>query len=66
VTDIIAVLNKNAENACNLVLEAVSKMPVARNCKCGSALQHAILTAKDRIPPDTREKLDLLVGKYLV
>ena len=66
VTDIIANLNKNAENACKLVLEAVAKMPERRSCKCGSALKHAILTAPDRIPAETRQKLDLLVGKYLV
>jgi 5'-methylthioadenosine phosphorylase len=66
VTDIIAVLNKNAENACRLVLEAVANMPDARSCKCGSALKHAIITSRDSIPANTREKLDLLVGKYLV
>ena len=66
VTDIIANLNKNAENACALVLEAVANMPAERKCKCGSALKHAILTAPDRVPAATRQKLDLLVGKYFV
>ena len=66
VTDIIAVLNKNAENACKLVQEAVVNLPEARNCKCGSSLKHAIITARGSIPVNTREKLDLLVGKYLV
>lgn len=66
VTDIIANLNQNAGNACRLVLEAVQNMPVERNCKCGSALQHAMLTAPDRVPAATREKLDLIVGKYFV
>ncbi len=66
VTDIIANLNQNAENACKLVLEAVTRMPESRACKCASALRHAILTAPDRIPAAARQKLDLLVGKYLV
>ena len=66
VTDIITVLNLNAENACKLVLQAVSNMPDQRSCKCGSSLRHAMLTARESIPVSTREKLDLLVGKYLV
>lgn len=66
VSDIIANLNRNAENACKLVLEAVKTMPAQRACKCGSALKHAMLTAPDKIPASTREELNLLVGKYLV
>ena len=65
VTDIINNLNKNAENACKLVLDAVANMPAARTCKCGSSLKHAILTARDQVPAATREKLELIVGKYL-
>ena len=65
VTDIIANLVKNAENACKVVLEAVAAMPADRKCKCGSALLHAIITDRKRVPPETRKKLELLVGKYL-
>lgn len=36
-----------------------------RQCACGSALQHALSTESARIPPATRERLDLLIGKYL-
>ncbi len=36
-----------------------------RTCKCGSALAHAILTDRDKIPAATREKLKLILGKYL-
>src|SRR3974390_3650117 len=43
VNDIIAVLNKNAANACRVVAGAVAAMPAARNCKCGSALAHALI-----------------------
>ncbi len=65
VDQIVAVLLKNAENASNVVREAVAAMPKERKCKCGSALAAAILTNKDLIPPATREKLKLIVGKYL-
>jgi len=65
VDQIVAVLLKNAENACNVVREAVAAMPKERTCNCGSALAHAILTDRPKIPPKTRERLKLILGKYL-
>ena len=65
VDQIVAVLGKNAENACKVVRETIANMPKGRGCKCGSALAHAILTDRDKIPAATREKLKLIVGKYL-
>ena len=65
VDQIIAVLHKNAENASKLVAAAVAAMPAERTCKCGSALAHALITDRKTIPPATRAKLELLVGKYL-
>jgi 5'-methylthioadenosine phosphorylase len=66
VSDIIANLVKNAENATRVVATAVAGMPESRTCKCGSALSHAIITDRKMIPEATRKKLDLLIGKYLV
>src|SRR4051794_10243114 len=66
VTDIIANLVKNAENACKVVAEAVIRMPSERTCKCGQALAHALITHKESVPAATRQKLDLLIGKYFV
>jgi 5'-methylthioadenosine phosphorylase len=65
VDQIVAVLLRNAENAAKVVRETVAAMPKVRNCKCGSALAHAILTERDKIPAATRQKLSLIVGKYL-
>jgi 5'-methylthioadenosine phosphorylase len=65
VTDIIANLTQNATNAANVVVAAVRAMPEARECKCGSALAHALITDRKTIPDATRKKLELLVGKYL-
>ena len=65
VDQIVAVLLKNAENACQVVRQTVAAMPTKRNCKCGAALAHAILTDRDKIPPATREKLKLILEKYL-
>lgn len=65
VEQIVAVLNQNAANAARVVRAAVAAMPKDRNCACASALQFAILTNPAAIPAETREHLDLLIGKYL-
>jgi len=65
VEQVVAVLLKNTENACNVVRETVKAMPPDRTCKCGSALAHAILTDKTKIPAATRQKLSLILDKYL-
>ena len=66
VTDILANLQQNAANACKVVLHAVEQMPNERSCKCGRALEHALITDKKLVPETTLEKLDLIVGKYFV
>lgn len=63
VEQIVAVLIKNAENACNVVREAVAAMPKERSCKCGSSLEHAILTDRAQIPERTRQKLHLILKR---
>jgi 5'-methylthioadenosine phosphorylase len=65
VEQIISVLVKNAENAAKVVKATVEAMPKTRGCKCGSALGHAILTERDKIPSATKEKLKLILEKYL-
>jgi 5'-methylthioadenosine phosphorylase len=65
VDQIVAVLLKNAENACNVVRQTVAAMPKVRTCKCGAALKHAILTDPKKIPAATRAKLKLILDKYL-
>ncbi len=58
-------LTRNADHAQTIVRLAVAQLPRERSCKCGSALAHAIITDKKKIPPAARKKLALLVGKYL-
>ncbi len=65
VNDIIANLSQNAENATKLVRAAVRHMPMTRDCKCGSALAHALITDRRMIPEGIKKKLELLVGKYM-
>jgi 5'-methylthioadenosine phosphorylase len=62
---VVAVLEKNAENAAKVLRETIAAMPAGRGCKCGAALAHAILTDRDKIPAATRQKLKLILAKYL-
>jgi 5'-methylthioadenosine phosphorylase len=65
VDQVVAVLAKNAENAVKVLRATIAAMPSGRGCKCGSALAHAILTDRDKIPAATRQKLKLILDKYL-
>ncbi len=65
VEQIVAVLKRNAENACNVVRNAVAALPAGRSCQCSSALQFALMTDHSRIPEQARERLKLIIGKYI-
>jgi 5'-methylthioadenosine phosphorylase len=62
---ILDYLRHNVENSRKILLRAVRSMPRERNCKCASALAHAIITDPKRISQKAKRKLSLLVGKYL-
>jgi len=62
---IIATLNQNAENAQNVLREAVRAMPKERSCKCGAALRHALITDLKLVPSATKKRLAPIIGKYL-
>jgi 5'-methylthioadenosine phosphorylase len=64
-SQIIATLVQNAENAQKVLREAVRAMPADRNCKCGAALKHALVTDTKLVPKATKEKLDAIIGKYI-
>lgn len=65
VTEVINNLKKNSENAQKLIRAAVKRLPVDRTCKCGRALEHAIMTDLKKVPEKTMERVELLVRKYL-
>lgn len=61
---IIANLQQNSRNAQSIIVETLRNLPETRACRCEHALQHALITDRTRVPDSTREKLDLVVGKY--
>jgi 5'-methylthioadenosine phosphorylase len=62
---IIATLNQNAENAQRVLREAIKALPVQRECKCGSALAHALITDPKLVPKATKKRLAAIIGKYI-
>jgi len=65
VEQVVAVLHQNADNGTKVVRAAIAALPKERTCACASALQYAILTDKEAIPKSAKERLALLLGKYL-
>ena len=65
VETVVEYLNKNVRNAQTILREAVKRLTEgARDCKCGSALQHAIFTAPNLWPEATTKKLEAIIKKY--
>jgi 5'-methylthioadenosine phosphorylase len=63
---VIANLHKNAENAQRVIQETVKRL--AANyfvSEAHSALKYAIITPLDKVPDNTKQKLALLLNKYL-
>ena len=64
-SEIIANLNRNTENAQNVLRDAIRNMPRERACRCCEALKHAIVTDRSVISAAARKRLAPIAGKYL-
>jgi 5'-methylthioadenosine phosphorylase len=62
---VVRTLNKNIQAAQAVIRQLVTTLPEERSCTCGTSLASAIITHPSAIPPGTRQKLDLLIKKYL-
>ena len=62
---VMQTLNKNTEVVQKAIRNLAKAFSAQRNCDCGSALANAIMTDPIVIPSETRQKLDLLIKKYL-
>jgi 5'-methylthioadenosine phosphorylase len=65
VETVVQNLKKNISLAKKIIQVVVPKISDERKCICARALNNAIMTEAGAIPPETRKKLELLVGKYL-
>ena len=62
---VITNLLQNVASSKNILQTAIPLLSEERSCACGSALKDAILTSREVISKETRERLAPLVGKYL-
>ena len=62
---VIEILNRNTTIAQEAVKNLVDILNPERLCDCPHALATALITDPGAIPPDTKERLALLVEKYL-
>ncbi len=65
VDKVIAILNKNTTIAQAAIKKLMHLLPEKRTCDCAHALADALITRPNAIPAETRERLGLLVQKYL-
>jgi len=66
---VIAVIKQNVATARQIIKEAVKSISAGQEfaiCGCAEALKFAVMTDPARIPKQTRQDLQPLIGKYLV
>jgi 5'-methylthioadenosine phosphorylase len=62
---ILNTMRQNVSTTKSIIKLAVSRIPEKRDCPCATALELAIVTPPEVIPPEQKKKLNLLIGKYL-
>jgi 5'-methylthioadenosine phosphorylase len=62
---VIQTLNRNTQMAQEAVRLLARGLDAERDCACQHALADALITQPERVPAATRQKLALLIGKYL-
>ena len=62
---IVGNLLKNVDAVKKLVKAVIPQIPKDRKCNCTNALKHAFLTDKKLISDDIKEKLGIIIGKYM-
>ncbi len=62
---IIAIIQQNVATARNIIKAAAKRLSSERRCACSESLKYAIMTNKELISETTRQKLAVLMGKYL-
>ncbi|GFO63794.1 S-methyl-5'-thioadenosine phosphorylase [Geomonas paludis] len=62
---IIEIIKNNVATAKKIIRQAVAQVAAGRGCACGEALKYAVISDTSVIPVETRENLELILGKYL-
>jgi len=62
---VIDILKKNTHAAQEAIHNLTKLLPIQENCNCRTALADSLITEKHKISIDVRNRLALLIGKYL-
>lgn len=62
---VLANLMQNSSMAQKVIADAVSRLPVSRECECVDALASAIITRPEAIPSQVRRQLAPIISKYV-
>jgi len=62
---VVRTLLRNTFLAQNALLKLVEGLETDPDCQCHHSLKNAIITEREKIKPETRNKLDILLKKYL-
>ena len=65
IEQVLAVLKQNVDVAQRIIRRVATRLPDERSCRCGSALENAIITERKKIPAKTLRDLKPIVGKYI-
>jgi len=62
---VISNLQKNVTNAKKIICKVIQGLSAQRECSCGQALEFAIVTDRQLIPSKVKQKLKIIIGKYI-
>jgi len=66
VESVVRILQQNTALAQQALRLLVPRMAASeRTCECGDALANALITQRDLVPEELKERLSLILGKYL-
>ena len=62
---VVANLKRNVATSINILRNLIPRVPMGRNCSCGSALENAILTSSKQVSEKYKAQLAPIIGKYV-
>jgi len=65
VETVIENMKKNSAMAKQIIEKSVSKISGVQTCMCGQSLKNAIMTHPDHLDEKTKDKLSILIKKYI-
>ncbi len=65
VAQVIEVMHKNVETAQKIIKDVLPSLSDDKSCSCADSLQGGIMTAPDKISAEVKDRLKVIIGKYI-